>query len=194
MTPRDSRPVSPRLTIDSLYRQIYTELRTKTLVQVRNLVREHVERLSTRSTSYEFMNIYSTCSFAPPNVGVRSVHEQPVCKFTGASGGSHGTVVSIPGIISPLVSARVQHGQLDMAPCREHDAYRMAEEFIKFNIRRKMRIPKTPTANLGVTLATLENNFLMPVHGDLHELGCAYRTLLFAVELLYVNIIHLLHS
>lgn len=193
MTPCDAQP---RLTIDSLYRQIYAELRTKTLVQIRNLVREHVERLSTRPTSYEFMNIYSTCTFAPPNVGVRSVHEQQqlVCKFTGASGGSHGTVVSIPGIISPLVSARIQHGQLDMAPCREHDAYRTAEEFLKFKIRRRMRIPKTPTANLGVTLATLENNFLMPVHADLHELGCAYRTLLFAVELLYVNIIHLLHS
>lgn len=174
-----------------MYRQIYAELRNETLVQVRDLVREHVARLSTRSSSYEFMNIYSVCSFAPP---IGRACEQHVCKFTGAHGHERGTVLAVPGIISPLVSARVQRGRGDLAPCQEHDVYRIEEEFVKVGARSKMRTPTTPTVNLGSTLATLENNFLMPVHVELHELGCAYRTLLLAVELLYVNTIHLLHS
>lgn len=181
---------------NDVYMQLYADLRTKAMSQLRSLVREHVERLSTKAASYEFMNIYGTCSFAPPNVSHSYTRELPTCKFTGiqAANDTHLDVVFVHGILSPLVSARIQQGQLDLTPCQEHDRFRVAEDFVKLNTRSLARIPKHINTELGKTLASLEHTFLFSVRRDLHTLGCAYRTVALTIELLHLNVLHFVYT
>lgn len=181
---------------NDVYVQLYADLRTKSITQLRSLVREHVERLSTTAASYEFMNVYGTCSFGPPNVSRSSTREPPTCRFTGLQGthDSHLDVVSVHGILSPLVSVRIQQGRLDLTPCHEHDRLRVAEDSVKLKSRSAMRVPKLPNREVGKTLASLEHNFLLSVRRDLHKLGCAYRTVVLTIELLHLNVLHLLHA
>ena len=189
-----------RDTIDSDYRLLYCELRDKALSDIKGLVREHVEKLSTASASYDFMNIYGMCSFDPPDV-MRMAHcngEPLRCRFTNIacpeeSSNSH-RLISVSGILNPLISARVAHGELELTHCGEADYHRATEEFARLDSRSKMRVPRVYKGNLGSTLNSMENRFIFTVREDLHKLGCAYRQMMVIVELLHLSMLHFIHS
>ncbi|KAE8287294.1 hypothetical protein D5F01_LYC13332 [Larimichthys crocea] len=113
--------------IDVEYRQLYCELRNKALSDIKGLVREYVEARSTTSASYDFMNIYGMCSFDPPNVmRTPQVRGEPlVCKFTKMTCPEEDSIpesrglISVSGILSPLLSARVEHGEVELTLCGE---------------------------------------------------------------------------
>lgn len=192
----NARDPNRGVSIDEEYRRLYCELRNKALAEIKTLVRQYVERLSTTSASYDFMNIYGMCSFNPPEVAKPHNGEPPVCKFTCSRGGSSGSdgLVSISGILSPLISARLEHGGLELTLCADTDYHRAIEEFVKLHPRGKMRIPRVSNVKLGSTLGSLEQQFIFTVSEDLHTLGRAYRDIVVTVELLYINILHFLHS
>lgn len=182
--------------LDTEYRRLYCELRNSALGDMRTLVREHVERMSTPTASYDFMNIYGICSFNPPGMIKTNAAETPVCKFTRVQAGQHQEerLMAVTGILNPLVSPRVQHGELSLSPCQEADYYRAVEEFSRINPRTKMRLPRISHANLGSTFSSLEQLFIFTVREDLHALGCAYRKIALMVETLYLNTLHFLHT
>lgn len=182
--------------VDAEYRRLYCELRDSALADVQVLVRDHVERVSTLAASYDFMNIYGMCSFNTPGQARATASDSPVCKFTRATAGQQRgeNLLSVTGIINPLVSPRVQHGELSLSPCQEADYPRTVEEFVRINSRTKMRLPRVSHANLGSTFSSLEEQFIFTVREDLHGLGCAYRKLALMVETLYLNTLHFLHG
>lgn len=190
--------------IDEEYRRLYCELRNKALSDIKTLVREHVEKVSTASDSYDFMNIYGLCSFHPPNVTRISQHkgDLPSCKFTKItcpenerdSNSECHRLISISGILNPLVSARLENGELELTLCGELDYHRAAEEFARLNSRSKMRVPRVRKENLGDTLGSMENRFVFTVREDLHTLGCVYRHMVVTVELLHLNVLHFIFS
>lgn len=188
--------------IDAEYRHIYCDLRTRALSDIKGLVREHVEKLSTASASYDFMNIYSMCSFDPPNVTrISNQNGEPLCcKFTkitcpedNTNSNSH-RVITVSGILNPLISARVDHGELELTHCGELDYHRAAEEYARLDSRSKMRVPRVYKGNLGSTISGMENRFVFTVREDLHTLGCAYRQMMVMVELLHLNMLHFIYS
>lgn len=182
--------------LDAEYRRVYYELRTRALGDMRTLVREYVERMSTPSASYDFMNIYGICTFNPPVALKQNPSEKPVCKFTRAQAGQqqHDRLVSVTGILNPLVASRVQHGELSLSPCQEADYHRALEEYSRITPRAKMRLPRVSHSNLGSTLGSLEQQFIFTTREDLHTLGCAYRRIVLMVELLHLNTLHFLHA
>lgn len=188
--------------IDDEYRRLYCELRNKALSDIKGLVREHVENMSTSSSSYDFMNIYGMCSFDPPNVTRISQHkgETLICKFTKLacpqenSNSNSQRIITVSGILNPLISARVDHGELDLTHCGESDYHRATEEFARLDCRSKMRIPRVHKVDLGSTIGSMENRFIFTVREDLHTLGCAYRQMMVLVEMLHLNMIHFIHS
>lgn len=182
--------------VDLEYRRLYSDLRSKALADIRTLVREYVERMSTPSASYDFMNIYGICSFDPPSKLAGNAAETSVCKFTQVHGGpqEHNGLLSVTGILNPLVGPRVQHGELALTPCQEADFDRAVEEYSRINPRTKMRLPRVSHSNLGRTLGSLENQFVFTVREDLRTLGCKYREIVLVVELLYLNILHFIHT
>ena len=187
-------------TLDMEYKRLYCELRNKALSDIKGLVREHVEKLSTVSASYEFMNIYGMCSFDPPNV-TRISHRDgvpPMCKFTKLTcpenRANSNRLISASGILNPLLSARVEHGELDLTQCGESDYHRATEEFARLESRSKMRVPRVYMGNVGSTLSSMENRFIFTVTEDLHTLGCAYRQMMVIVELLHLNVLHFIYS
>lgn len=198
----DTSPSRPQVdhsdstVIDTEYRRLYCELRNNALGDMQTLVREHVERMSTPSASYDFMNIYGMCSFNPPGPIKTTTTDTPVCKFTRVTSGQQQDerLISVTGILNPLVSPRVQHGELSLSPCQEADYHRAVEEFSRINPRTKMRLPRMSHANLGSTLSSLEEQFIFTVREDLHALGCAYRKIALMVETLYLNMLHFLHN
>ncbi|KAJ7984136.1 hypothetical protein DPEC_G00364360 [Dallia pectoralis] len=189
-------------TIDAEYRRLYRDLRTKALLDIKALIREHVEKLSTTPASYDFMNIYGMCSFDPPNVArlSRQNGEPLSCKFTeiscpedNANSNSH-RLISVTGILNPLISARVEHGELELTHCGESDYHRATEELARLESRSKMRVPRVCKGNLGSTIGSMENRFIFTVREDLHKLGCAYRQMVVIVELLHLTMLHFIHS
>lgn len=185
-------------TIDTEYRRLYCELRTKALSDIKDLVRAHVENLSTASASYDFMNIYGMCSFDQPNVTITAYHKGEPCKFTKIACPEDNTnchrVISVSGILNPLISARIEHGELDLAQYAESDYHRASEEFARLDSRSKMRVPRVYKGNLGNTIGSMENRFIFNVREDLHILGCTYRQLMVTVELLHLNMPHFIYS
>lgn len=181
--------------LQRVYTRTYLELRNKALSDIRVLVRERVERLSTPGDSYDFMNIYGMCCFAPPNINKPPAHENPTCKFTRVRDvlDDRTGLVTVCGILSAVVSARAQQGELALTPCQEEDYHRAVEEHAKLQPRSK-RVAKLAGADLGSTISSMENRFIFTVRRDLHALGCAYRTVVLMVELLHMNILHFLHS
>lgn len=187
---------------DSEYRHAYCELRNKALSDIKGLVREHVEKASTVSASYDFMNIYGLCSFEPTDV-MRPSHqhgEPPSCKFTkivcprdNSNSNSH-RLISVSGMLNPLVSSRVEHGEHELTHCGEQDYHRATEEFARLESRSKMRVPKVYKGNLGSTISSMENRFIYTTREDLHTLGCAYRRLVVTVELLHLNMLHFIYA
>lgn len=188
--------------IDAEYQRLYCELRNKALSDIKGLVRERVEKLSTATASYDFMNIYGMCSFDPPNVTRISTQQgEPLsCKFTKLtcpednSNSNSCSLISVSGILSPLISARVEHGELELTPCGESDYHRATEELARLDSRSKMRVPRVPKVSLGSTIGGMENRFIFTVREDLHTLGCAYSQLVVIVELLHLNMLHFIHS
>ena len=189
-------------TVDEEYRRAYCELRNKALSDIKSMVREHVENHSTSSSSYDFMNIYGMCSFDPPNVArVSHQNDQPLrCKFTkitcpedNSNSNSH-RLISVSGILNPLICARLEQGELDLSYCRESDYDRAMEEFVRLDSRNKMRVPRVSNGQLGSTIGSMENRFIFTVREDLHTLGCAYRQMVVLVELLHLHIIHFIQS
>lgn len=189
-------------TIDAEYKRLYCELRNKALSDIKGLVREHVEKLSTASASYDFMNIYGMCSFDPPNVTRISYQKgEPLsCKFTkitcpedNSNSNSH-RLISVSGILNPLISARIEHGELQLTHCGESDYHRATEELARLDSRSKMRVPRVSKGNLGTTIGSMENPFIFTVREDLHTLGCAYRQMMVIVELLHLNMLHFIYS
>nr|BBA49193.1 hypothetical protein [Oryzias latipes] len=198
----DDRGESP---IDVEYRRLYGELRAKALSDIKDMVREHVERQSTASTSYQFMNMYGLCSFEEPRDPRDRHHgreETPRCKFTNLAcpvarerTANSEMLVSVCGALSPLVSARVQPGELQLTRCGELDYSRAEESLRRLEARRKTRpVGTTQEGRLGNTIGSMESRFAFCVRRDLHALGCAYRQLMLTVELLHLNILHFLHS
>ena len=191
-----------RVGVDAEYKRLYSELRNKALADIKGLVREHVERLSTASASYDFMNIYGLCSFDPPNVTriSRDKGEPLSCKFTKLtcpednSNTNSYRLISVSGILNPLISARVKHGELELTHCGESDYHRATEEFARLDSRSKMRVPRVHKGNLGSTIGSMENRFVFAVREDLHTLGRAYSQLMVTVELLHLNVLHFIHS
>lgn len=191
--------------IDAEYRMLYHELRAKALSDIKNMVREHVERQSTTSASYQFMNIYGLCFFEKPGA-LSNRHntreETPRCKFTNVAypdaeerAASLHTLVSVCGALSPLVSARVQPGELQLTRCGENDYSRAEEALRRLETRSGTRpVGKTQTERVGNTIGSMESRFNFCVREDLHALGCAYRQLMVTVELLHLNILHFIHS
>lgn len=161
-----------------------------------------MEKVSTISASYEFMNIYGMCSFDPPNLKRVSHNkaEPLICHFSKISSPAHDNaadclkVVSVGGILNPLMSSRVQHGELDLTHCQDLDYHRAADEFHRLDSRSKIRARRVNEVHLGQTLSSMENGFVFTVRQDLHTLGCAYRQMVAMVELLHLSIIHFLHS
>ena len=196
--PRERR----RGTVDAEYRRLYRELRNRALSDIRGMVRERVEKLSTVSSSYDFMNIYGTCSFDPPNVTRTSQHKgEPLCcKFTKItcpednSNSNACRLVSVSGILNPLIGARVEHGELELTRCGESDYHRATEELARLDSRSKMRVPRVSKGTLGSTIGGMENRFIFTVREDLHTLGCAYRQLMVTVEMLHLNVLHFIYS
>lgn len=188
--------------VDDEYRRLYCELRNKALSDIKGLVREHVEKMSTSSSSYDFMNIYGMCSFEPPNVPRISQHkgETLICKFTKLacpqdnSNSNSQRLITVSGILNPLISARVAHGELDLTHCGEADYHRATEEFARLDCRSKMRVPRVYKGDLGSTIGSMENRFIFTVREDLHKLGCSYRQMMVLVELLHLNMIHFIYS
>lgn len=189
-------------TVDEEYRRVYCELRNKALSDIKSMVREYVENQSSSSSSYDFMNIYGMCSFDPPNVArVSHQNDQPLrCKFTKITGpednsnsNSH-RLISVSGILNPLICARLEQGELELSYCGESDYDRAMEEFVRLDSRNKMRVPRVCNGQLGSTIGSMENRFIFPVREDLHTLGCAYRQMVVLVELLHMHIIHFIHS
>lgn len=183
--------------VDAEYKRLYCELRKKALAEIKTLVREYVERLSTASVSYDFMNIYGLCSFDSPDVA-KQQHggDLPMCKFTRSQGGSsdRDDLIVVCGIMNPLMSARLEHGMLELTPCGEADCYRTAEEFAKLYPRSRMRLPRASNVKVGSTLSTLEHQFVFTVRRDLHTLGLAYNRIMSTVELLHINVLQFIHS
>lgn len=188
--------------VDVAYKRLYCELRNKALSDIKGLVRSHVEKLSTCSISYDFMNIYGMCSFDTPNV-TRTLHqngEPPRCKFTKIAcpednaNSNSPRLISVSGILNPLISSRVQHGELELTHCRESDYHMAIEELTRLNSRSKMRVPRLYNDNLGSTISSMENRFVFTVREDLHVLGCAYRQMMITVELLHLNMLHFIYS
>lgn len=192
----DTEESSLNYSIDVEYKRLYCELRNKALAEIKTLVREYVERLSTASVSYDFMNIYGLCSFNPPDVAKQQQRELPMCKFTRSQGGlgDRDELIVVCGIMNPLMSARLEHGILELTPCGETDCYRTAEEYAKLYPRSRMRLPRASNAKVGSTLSSLEHQFIFTVRRDLHTLGLAYNHIMCIVELLYLNILQFIHS
>ena len=199
----DSVPRERRCdTIDAEYQRLYCELRNKALSDIKGMVRERVEKLSTASSSYDFMNIYGMCSFDPPNVTRISQQKgEPLsCKFTkitcpedNSNSNSH-SLISVSGILNPLISARVEHGELELTHCGESDYHRATEELARLDSRSKMRVPRVSKGTLGSTIGGMETRFIFTVREDLHTLGCAYRQLMVIVEMLHLNMLHFIYS
>lgn len=188
--------------IDLEYRELYSELRNKALSDIKALVREHVERLSGASSSYDFINLYGMCSFDPPRA-TRVSHqtrESHCCKFTkvpcpeDTSNSNSRRLVSVSGILNPLISARIEDGEQQLSRCRESDYHRANEEFFRLNSHSKMRAPKVYKGNLGSSIGSMESKFIFTVREDLHALGCAYRQIVTTVELLHLNMLHFIYS
>lgn len=189
--------------IDVEYKRLYCELRDRALSDIKDLVREHVERQSTGSASYEFMNVYGMCSFEEPGeqCGYQGRDEVPRCKFTKLACPETNLrtnaqrLVTVCGILSPLVSARVQPGELKLTRCGELDYLRAEEASVSLATRSKMRpSKKTHGDGVGSTMGSMESRFSFSVREDLHTLGCAYRQLVITVELLHLNLLHYLHA
>lgn len=203
--PRDNkrrrRPSSEldRSAVDEEYTRLYHEMKRKALADIKTLVREHVEKIGTVSASYEFMNVYGMCTFENPGA-VRHFEGEPYCKFTRVSYPEDGSLrnaprlVSVTGILSPIISARLNHGELELTDCRESDYYRATEELTRLDSRSKMRAPRAFKQNLGSTICGMEHRFVFAVREDLHALGCAYGQLVAIVELLHLNIVHFIYS
>lgn len=191
-----------RDTIDEEYEHIYRLFREHILNDVKRLVREHVENISTTSASYEFMNVYGMCSFDPPNL-TRVLHQREgsgTCVFTKLTPPQENDnsncqrLITVSGKLNPLVSARVHHGELQLTRCSESDYQRSLEELTRLEARNNMRHPRITTTTLGTTIDSLENRFIFTVREDLHALGCAYRQILLTVELFHLLTLHYIHT
>lgn len=103
--------------LDAEYRRLYCELRDSALGDMRTLVQKYVEGMSTLSGSYDFMNIYGLCSFNPPAPVKNSGNEPPICKFTKVTAGEQHNerLISVTGLLNPLVASRVSQGQHSLA-------------------------------------------------------------------------------
>lgn len=192
-------------TLNIEYR-LYCELRDKAFSDVKDLVREYMEKQSSSATSYQFMNIYGLCSIKRPGTPYHhhKWEEMPRCKFTklacpgthlnGADGHTFGhMLVSVCGVLSPLVAARVQPGELQLTHSGERDYSRTEEALTRLESCSKLRPARgTQGEGVGNTMGSMESCFAVFVREDLHALGCAYRQLM--VELLHVNILHFKHS
>lgn len=191
-------------TLDSVHYQytaLYNDLKRKALSDIKTMVRKHVEGVSTESDSYRFMNIYGLCTFDAPNMATLRAGELPTCEFTkvcyphdSANTNSH-NLITVSGIISPLLSARMEHGQLDFANPTDSDYDRSVEEYARLDARSRMRAPRVALQkNLGSTLSSMENRFVFTIREDLHTLGLTYRRILVTIELLHLNMLHFIHS
>ena len=183
--------------LDGEYDRLYDAMRSK-LAEIRDLVRARVERVSTEELAYEFMNIYGLCCFDRPNTV--NVKEEP-CKFTrllpsGKSESAHQSdVITVSGIISPLLVSRIQHGQPDYTRCAERDYSRSIQEIIRLGSRASARTPQVLSNQMiGNDIGSMERRFIFNVRQDLHNLGCAYRQIIGTVELLYLNMLRCVHS
>ncbi|KAK7915601.1 hypothetical protein WMY93_011362 [Mugilogobius chulae] len=187
-------------TTDAQYKRVYCELRNRALSDIKRIVREYVEKMSTTTQSYEFMNIYGLCSFNPPKNITQNKEASTRCRFTNISCSTEDntstsdTVVSVSGVLNPLMSSRVQHGELELTHCRDSDYYNALEEFTRLDSRNKLRSQRVYHSNLGGTISSMENGFIFTVREDLHNLGCAYRQMIAMVELLHMTLIHYVHS
>lgn len=183
--------------LDCEYNRLYDAMRSK-LADIRDLVRTRVERVSTAELAYTFMNIYGLCCFDQPNSV--NVKENP-CKFTGLLPNSksdsvhQSDVITVSGIISPLLASRIQHGQPDYTRCAERDYSRSIQEIIRLGSKTSSRIPQVLSDQMiGTDIESMEKRFVFNVRRDLHNLGCAYRQIIGIVELLYLNMLRCVHS
>lgn len=183
--------------LDGEYVRLYDAMRSK-LTDIRNLVRAHVERASTAELAYAFMNIYGLCCFDQPNIV--NAKEEP-CKFTGllpnreSEPARPNDVVTVTGIISPLLASRIQHGQADYTRCAERDYTRGVVEIARLNSKASARTPRVSSNHvLGNSIESMEKRFIFNVRQDLHYLGCAYRQIICIVELLYLNMLRYVHA
>lgn len=203
---KDAEDESP---IDAEYRRLYRELRDCALSDTKALVREHVERLGTSVSSYEFMNVYGLCSLEKleshggASRGGRV--DELRCKFTElgcpsltGAGTGEGGLATVCGVLSPLLAARVQPAALTWTRCSEADYSRTQESYVSLVGRRASRAASGRLSHnalgVGSTVGSMERSFLFCVREDLHSLGCAYRQLVASVELLHLNITHFLHA
>lgn len=187
--------------LHSQYTGLYNELKHLALSDIKTLVRKHVEGVSNESASYRFMNIYGLCTFDPPNTVHMHAGEPAACEFTKLSyphneaNTNSPNLVTVSGVLSPLLSARLHHGKLEFTDSRDSDYNRAVEEYVRLDARSKMRVPRViHHGNLGGTLGSMEGRFLFTIREDLHALGLTYRHILVTIELLHINMLHFIHS
>ena len=104
-------------------------------------------------------------------------------------------VITVSGIISPLLVSRIQHGQPDYTRCAERDYSRSIQEIIRLGSKASARTPQVLSNQMiGNNIESMEKRFIFNIRQDLHNLGCAYRQIIGIVELLYLNMLRCVHS
>ena len=174
------------------YDQMYMKLRAK-LLELQSLVRAKVLTITSEAESYAFMNIYGLCSLRISSQPTKSGLEPLTCKFSGTKE----NIITVFGELNPILGARSAQsaqGQIQLACCSESDYQRTVEESLRLHSVAGQRYPSISRVDLGHSVGSMENRFVLNVREDLHAIGCAYGQLMGLIELLHINQLLFLHS
>ena len=174
------------------YEQLYSKLRAK-LLDLQNLVRAKVLKITSEAESYAFMNIYGLCSLGISSQPFSSGVEPLTCKFSGTTE----NVITVLGELNPILAVRLAQsgqGQMQLTCCSESDYQRTIEESLRLHSVAGQRYPRISRVDLGHNVGSMENRFVLNVREDLHATGRAYGKLMALVELLHINQMLFLHG
>ena len=103
-------------------------------------------------------------------------------------------VISVSGILNPIISSCVDHGELQLTHCGESDYQKACDEFARLSPGTSVRVPRVYSGNLGSTMSSMEKPFIFTVREDLHKFACAYRQMMVTVEMLHLDMLHFIYS
>ena len=141
---------------------------------------------TSEAESYAFMNIYGLCSLGISSQPFSTGLEPLTCKFSGATE----NVITVFGELNPILcarSAQSAQGQIQLTCCCESDYQRTIEESMRLHSVAGQRYPRVSRVDLGHSVGSMENRFVLNVREDLHAMGRAYGQLMALVELLHIN-------
>ena len=171
---------------------MYMKLRAK-LVELQGLVRARVLTVTSEAESYAFMNIYGLCSLRISSQPLGSGLDPLTCKFSGTAE----NVITVLGELNPILGARSAQsaqGQVQLTCCSECDYQRTVEESVRLRSVAVQRYSGNIRVDLGHSVGSLENRFVLNVREDLHAMGSAYGQLMASIELLHMSLLLFLHG